>query len=160
MAEHILQLQWDILNGAAGPAGQVKTAIWLGKQYLGQSERPAVEHPGGLSVTVNITAYRTDHPPTPPDNSVRHVDAKRVDPPMLEGEVIEQQAGPEPSGGVAWLKSPPGSARYSVVRGLAAAARPRFVPSAWRALGMSRQRSTAARPRRVRCGHTAWIGSE
>ena len=65
-------------------------AIWLGKNELGQTDKAAVEHSRALHINVNVIMAPDEK--ALPGSPVRHVDAKRVDPPMLEGEVIEQQA--------------------------------------------------------------------
>lgn len=54
--EFIRSGQMAVAGGAAGPKSQATMLIWLGKNELGQSDKAAVEHSGGLTVKVTITA--------------------------------------------------------------------------------------------------------
>ncbi len=75
------------------PPDPTSMIFWLKNRRPGQwRDKQELAHSGGLNVTVNVTTCKeSDYP-------ARHVDAKHVDPPMLEGEVIEQQAdGPAPA---------------------------------------------------------------
>ena len=81
----ILERQWEILNGAAGPHGATTMAIWLGKNELGQTDKRQLEHSGGLSVKVNITAYKEETPKLAEDKSVIDVTEVQQANRLLEG---------------------------------------------------------------------------
>ena len=76
--------QWEILHGAAGPHGATTMAIWLGKNELGQTDKAAVEHSGGLTVKVNITLCK-EPPKSAEDKTVIDVTEVRQANHLLEG---------------------------------------------------------------------------
>jgi len=57
---HICERQLAMLNGPIGPSSAATMAIWLGKNELGQTDKAAVEHSGGLKVQVIITDDKGD----------------------------------------------------------------------------------------------------
>ncbi len=77
-ALHIHEMQWEILNGAAGPAGACKMAIWLGKNELGQSDKAAIEHSDALDIHIEVI-MGPDDPPQLPDDPARYVNSRAVE---------------------------------------------------------------------------------
>ena len=88
----ILNRQWEILNGAAGPHGATTMAIWLGKNELGQTDKRDVAVSGGLTVKVSITADKPEETPRSAEDDTI-IDVAEVRPADLPPPAAGRPAG-------------------------------------------------------------------